>query len=567
MIGMQMTATGWNNNSAVLKREKAIRGTNTVSPNYDSFSLAKRLDSPVLDAMTPSIQFAGRVDDLFQATKKRLKEIVFPEISTDKPALEKPKSTHSFSIFSRKGDLSMITLDTTNIDNASVGADLGIDVKHAFDRHRADIKTSVENLYGQKDTDGAWKRWLNLGYDDVMSDEIMTYADSVKGKYKDVVILGIGGSSLGGKALLQALLPSHYNTFETLREGKPRYHFIENVDADELGSLLKALDPKTTLFNIISKSGTTDEPMSAYMVARNWMEKSLSTDEIKERLVATTDRNVGVMRAMADREGLQTFEVPDDVGGRFSVFSAVGLLPAALMGVDIKALQSGIRDMDSVLQDTNVDKNPAAQLAVIQHVMTRKGKNQQVFMPYSSKLSYVADWFVQLWAESLGKKLDKQGNVVHTGQTPIKAVGATDQHSQMQLFNEGPQDKVITFLHVANPKQDIVIPEIELDEEAEKSIGYLQNQSMAKLMSNKLRGSRDAVSKNCPNLTLELPELNEKNFAQLLHLLMVTTAITGDLMGIDPFDQPGVEDGKKRTKAYMTDSQAEEKPKKPAPSV
>lgn len=446
----------------------------------------------------------------------------------------------------------MIKLDYGNVVAEAVGPEHGIDLPNAWKAHQSRISAIVANLYATKDEPGGWKKWLNLGYDKNLADGLNRYAASVKGQYQDMVVLGIGGSSLGGKALLKALLDPNWNMLpDAERGGYPRFHFVENVDADYVASLLRILRPEKTLFLVITKSGTTPETMSALMIAREWLEKHLNPEQVKNHIVAITDAKKGILRGIADEEGYPTFEVPDDVGGRFSVFSAVGLLPAALCGVSLEAMQQGIRDLDKELQNPDIKANIAAQCALIHYLMYEKGKTEAVFMPYSFRLSSVSDWFVQLWDESLGKKFDTEGRVVHKGPTAVRAEGVTDQHSQLQLFNEGPNNKLLTFIAVENPDEDVAIPGNQFNDI--EALSYLSGKSLGRLMSAELEGTRTSLTRNQrPNLTLTLPKVDAYHFAQLLYLLEVQTAIMGDLLGINTFDQPGVEEGKIITKELMS---------------
>jgi glucose-6-phosphate isomerase len=445
----------------------------------------------------------------------------------------------------------MIHLDTRNVSADKVGYDHGLDLETVFSQSRERMQGIVTKLYAEKDQAGGWKRWLNLGYDDKLVNDLNAYAQKVKGQFSDLVVLGIGGSSLGGYALLRALLHPYWNQLsDTQRGGLPRYYFVENVDADQVSPLLEMLDPKRTLFVVISKSGTTAETMAAFMIAKAWLEKNLDASAVKDHIVAVTDAKTGVLRPVATQNGYQTFEVPDDVGGRFSVFSAVGLLPAALCGIDVKEIQRGIRELDAVLQNPDVSKNPAAQGALIQILMYERSKPIAVFMPYSYRLASVSDWFVQLWAESLGKKSDLDGDVVHVGPTPVRAVGVTDQHSQVQLFNEGPNDKIFTFVQVEKPDTDVTIPANQFADVAD--LNYLNGKPLSQLMTAEFESTRAAVTTNQrPNMTLSLPKVDAYHVAQLLYLLEVQTAIAGALLNIDPFDQPGVELAKKYTYALM----------------
>lgn len=444
----------------------------------------------------------------------------------------------------------MIRLNTQNADKKQIGDQQGIDLNSLFSEYKSQISDIVTKTYQEKDTAGGWKKWLNLGYDKQLATDIQAYAETVKGKYDDLVILGIGGSSLGGYALLKALLHPYWNNLsKEKRNGFPRFHFIENVDADQVNGLLDILDPKATLVNVITKSGTTAETMSAFMIIKSWLEKALSPDAIKQQVVLTTDPKKGLLRQIATEGDFKTFEVPDDVGGRFSIFCAVGMLPAALCGVDIKEIQRGIQEIDAELKNPDITKNIAAQNALVQYRYYQLGKPISVFMPYSYRLAPVSDWYVQLWAESLGKKKDLEGNIIHVGPTPVRAVGVTDQHSQVQLFNEGPLDKVFTFIEVEKPEQDVTIPSQFSHIE---DLQYLNNQPLSKLMAAEFESTRASITSNQrPNVTLTLPKIDAYHFAQLLYVLEVQTAFAGALFNIDPFDQPGVELAKVYTHALM----------------
>jgi glucose-6-phosphate isomerase len=445
----------------------------------------------------------------------------------------------------------MIQLDFRNVAIERVGTEHGLELAPVFETHQDRIARIVTGLFETKDQAGGWKRWLNLGQDKALADSLTAYAKKVQGQFDDMVVLGIGGSSLGGYALLRALLHPYWNQLSSeKRNGAPRYHFVENVDADQVNGLLDILKPERTLFVVISKSGTTAETMAAFMIAKSWLEANLPAAEIGKHIVAITDVAKGVLRPVADQAGYQTFEVPDDVGGRFSVFSAVGLLPAVLCGVSIADIQRGIVELDAVLRNPDIQKNPAAQGALLNWLMYQRGKKISVFMPYSYRLSSASDWFVQLWAESLGKKTNLNGDIVHAGPTPVRAVGVTDQHSQVQLFNEGPNDKLFTFVAVEKPARDVTIPSDQFA--SVEDLNYLNGQPLSRLMTAEFESTRASLTTNQrPNMTLTLPQVDAYHVAQLLYLLEVQTAIAGALLGIDPFDQPGVELAKKYTYALM----------------
>lgn len=312
--------------------------------------------------------------------------------------------------------------------------------------------------------------------------------------------------------------------------------------------MLNVLDLKRTLINVITKSGDTAETMSQFLIVKDRLEQELG-DDYRKNIVATTDQRTGILRQISEQEGYKTFVIPDDVGGRFSVFSAVGLLPFALLGIDIDEITNGIKDMDLALKNTDIRENIAAQNALIQYLMdTKKGKNISVMMPYSSRLKYVADWYVQLWAESLGKDEDLNGNHVHIGPTPVGALGATDQHSQIQLFNEGPNNKIINFIRVEEFDTVLEIPKIF----EYTGIGYLGGKTINSLIDAEADSTRVALSDYArPTITITLPRVDGYNIGQLLYMLEVQTAIAGALYNVNAFNQPGVEQAKNYTYALM----------------
>ena len=390
---------------------------------------------------------------------------------------------------------------------------------------------------------------MNLGYNEETLWYVKEYAAMVKGRFENVLVLGIGGSALGGMAMTEALLKPYWNLLsEEQRDGMPRIFFLDNIDPDTMTGLLDFLDLSKTLVNVITKSGSTAETMSQFMIVKDRLEKELG-DNYRYNIVATTDKRTGILRQIAEQEGYKTFVVPDDVGGRFSVFSAVGLLPMALVGIDIDAVVNGIKDMDLALKNTDIKENIAAQNALIHYLMdTKKGKNMSVMMPYSSRLKYVSDWYVQLWAESLGKNKDNEGNDVHVGPTPIKALGATDQHSQIQLYNEGPNNKIINFIRVENFDNILEIPNIF----EYTGINYLAGKTVNRLMNAEADSTRVALADyERPTVTISIPKVDAYNLGQLLYMFEVQTAIAGALYNINTFNQPGVEQAKNYTYALM----------------
>ncbi|MCQ2957936.1 MAG: glucose-6-phosphate isomerase [Candidatus Gastranaerophilales bacterium] len=443
----------------------------------------------------------------------------------------------------------MIKFNYHNVGKDVIGQENGLDINQEFENHKDHIAQIINELYENKDQRGYWSKWMNSGYDEDTLWYINEFAAEVKDKYENMLVLGIGGSSLGGKTIAHATLKPYWNLLSTeQRKGYPRVFFVDNIDSDSINGLLDIIDLKKTLVNIITKSGDTTEIMAVYMIIKDRMKKECD-DNYRESIVVTTDRNVGVLRQLASQEGYKAFEVPDDVGGRYSVFSSVGLLPFAVLGIDIKELLRGVRDMDALCQNRDIYQNIAAQNALIHYLMSiQKGKNITVFMPYSDRLKYLPDWFSQLWAESLGKERDWDGNKVNVGLTPLKAVGVTDQHSLLQLYNEGPNDKVIDFIKVEEFDTQLNIPNIF----QYTGLGYLSGKSVNDLIhAEELSTTVSVTDYQKPNVTISIPKINEYYLGQLMYMLMMQTAITGALFNIDPFNQPGVEQSQNYVYALM----------------
>ncbi len=443
----------------------------------------------------------------------------------------------------------MIKFNYQNTDEKVIGNENGLNIQAEFDSYKDRIAGIIADLNKRKDKPGQWLQWMNLGYNEETLWYVKEYASMVQGRFENILVLGIGGSALGGQAVTEALLKPFWNLLTPeQRDGLPRIFFLDNIDPDTISGLLNVIDLKKTLVNVITKSGSTAETMSQFMIVKNILEQELGAD-YRKNIVATTDKKTGILRQIAEQEGYKTFVVPDDVGGRFSVFSAVGLLPFALVGIDIDEIVNGIKDMDLALKNTDINENIAAQNALIHYLMdTKKGKNLSVMMPYSSRLKYVSDWYVQLWAESLGKNKDNNGNDVNVGPTPIKALGATDQHSQIQLYNEGPNNKIINFIRVAEFDNTLEIPNIF----EYTGIGYLGGKTINQLINAEADSTRVALSDYCrPTVTITLPKVNGYYIGQLLYMFEVQTAIAGELYNINTFNQPGVEQAKNYTYALM----------------
>ncbi len=384
-------------------------------------------------------------------------------------------------------------------------------------------------------------------------EEIKKFAEKSREKFTDIVLCGTGGSALGTLAIQESLLPK-IPSFNHVQDKQkiPRLHVLENIDAEVIAELTEFLDFSKTLFLIISKSGGTIETISQYKFFRRRLaghsgiltEKNL---ELKNHFVFITGKT-GFLREEAEREGIQTFSVPENIGGRFSVLTAVGLVPAALMGINIDELLAGGAEISTALrgtardfQSTDFAKNLPFQLALAQFLALQNGQTQNVLMPYSAKMKNFGNWWAQLLAESTGKD--------GKGITPIPAQGVTDQHSQLQLFVDGPADKLVIFMEILPHPHPLL--------EGEGAIRRKSNadlKTFEKLMQAELRGTAQSLTeKNRPNLTIQVGEISPRNFGKLFMLFMGATAFLGEFMGINAFNQPGVERGKNLAKKFFLD--------------
>lgn len=383
--------------------------------------------------------------------------------------------------------------------------------------------------------------FLTLPTNEVLLNNTLAVAEEAKGRFTDVLLLGIGGSALGPIALRTALRPLAWNTLDSAaRQGYPRLHVLDNVDPSTIGTVLTRLDLANTLVLVVSKSGGTVETMAQYLIVREALATALGEERARTHLVFVTDPEVGALRRIARAEGITTLDIPQNVGGRFSVLSPVGLLPAALIGIDIRALLAGAADITRRAESTDPGVNPAGAFAVLQWLSdTQHGRHVQVLMPYSDPLRDIALWFVQLWAESLGK-IRPDGT--HAGPTPLPALGATDQHSQVQLFMEGPLDKTVTLIAVNGRTADGPIPSRHADI---PELAYIGGHTLGELLDVERRATAGALAaRGRFNATITLDAVDAWHVGALMQTFALATAYAGELYGVDAFNQPGVELGK-----------------------
>lgn len=391
--------------------------------------------------------------------------------------------------------------------------------------------------------------FMELPYQDTK--KLLNYIRDVRTKYKNFVLLGIGGSALGNIAIHQALNHPYYNILPAeKRKNSPRMFFMDNIDPDLFYSMLETIDIKKTLFNVVTKSGSTPETISQFMIIFNIISKK---GNLKKNLVITTDKEKGFLRTIVNKYNLDSFEVPGNVGGRFSVLSPVGLLSAGISGISIPRLLKGAEQMDKICSNSDIFKNPAYLNSLIHYIADKDyGKSISVMMPYSNSLYGLADWYRQLWAESLGKEKDRDGNIINCGQTPIKALGATDQHSQIQLYKEGPNNKIITFLMVEKYNKEVRIPKVFKEN---RDLDFIRGKSLNKLINAELLATETALkNSNRMSCRIIFPKICEETVGQFIYMFEVQTAFSGELYNINAFDQPGVEEGKILTKKLLSTS-------------
>ena len=391
--------------------------------------------------------------------------------------------------------------------------------------------------------------WRQLPYNQQqVVAEVKQTGAYIRASFDNFVVLGIGGSALGSKALFAACCHPRYNALSAERRGGPRFYVEDNVDPDRLQSLFDVIDIKRTAFHVISKSGNTVETMSQFILVTDLLQKAMGAD-FRRNIFVTTDKESGLMKKIADAAGWKSFVVPDGVGGRFSVLCPVGLLSAAVLGIDVDALLEGAAAMDKICTQPTVEENPAYLYALLYTEAMKQGVNISVMLPYADALAPFSEWYCQLWAESLGKAVDNQGKPVHYGQTPVRALGVTDQHSQIQLYNEGPYDKIITFIGVEHFRNTLLIPSAAVPVfEAD----YVCGHSFNELIAHEMQATIHAVTTHGKmNNCIWLESLNACTLGKLFFFFEMATAAAGELLQIDAFNQPGVEAGKVATFALM----------------
>ena len=413
-----------------------------------------------------------------------------------------------------------------------------LDPKPNIVEHEGKANQIITDLFSSTSDVKNMTGWINLPNEDALFKKVEEFTTKIVSseKYEHLLVLGIGGSSLGAQALIEGLKTNLWNRISKgKRKGFLTTDFIDNLDPVIIRTLLKKLKLDKTLFVVISKGGGTIETIVPMLIVKEWLEEE--GKNFYEHAVFITTNGKGLLFELAKKNNVPLFDIPENVGGRYSVFSAVGLLPAAFAGVDLGEIKQGIKEAYSICSEKDLRVNIALTIALVSYSFYKAGKNMFVLMPYSSSLRRFVDWFVQLWAESLGKS--------GKGSTPICAIGATDQHSQLQLFNQGPNDKLICFVKINKHKKDLKIKDFSSEDQSFRKYSNLR---AGEILNIELDATRRALAENKrPNFMITLPELDEYYLSQLMYIFEFATAIAGKLLDVNPFDQPGVELAKKYT--------------------
>jgi glucose-6-phosphate isomerase len=402
------------------------------------------------------------------------------------------------------------------------------------------VKVAHSMLHEKKGPGSDFLGWVDLPlrYDKDELTRIKQAAERIKNSSDALIVIGIGGSYLGARAAIEAL--SH--TFHNQMNNTTQIYFAgQNLSSTYLSHLLEVLEGKDISLNIISKSGTTTEPAVAFRIFRDYMEKKYGKEEAKKRIYATTDQAKGALKKLADEEGYESFVIPDDVGGRYSVLTAVGLLPIAAAGLDIDRMMEGAAEACRKYNNPDLLNNECYQYAAVRNALYRKGKAIELLVNYEPSLHYVSEWWKQLFGESEGKN--------QKGLFPASVDFTTDLHSMGQYVQEGRRNLIETVLQVKKPKIQLTIQE---DPENIDGLNFLSGKTMDDVNKKAFQGTLLAhVDGGVPNLLVELDEMNEYTFGEMVYFFEKACGISGHLLGVNPFDQPGVEAYKKNMFALL----------------
>ncbi len=413
--------------------------------------------------------------------------------------------------------------------------------EHEYDAIKPQVKAAHELLESRQGPGNDFLGWVDLpvNYDKEEFARIKKSADKIISDSDVLIVIGIGGSYLGARAAIEFVKSPLYNN---MKKKTPEIYYVGNsISSTSLAEVLELCEGKDVSVNIISKSGTTTEPAIAFRIFRNYLEKKYGKDGARERIYCTTDKARGTLKALADAEGYESFVVPDDVGGRFSVLTAVGLLPIAVAGCDIDKLMEGAATARADYADPDIDKNDCYKYAASRQIMLRKGKQIEMLVSYEPRFTMMNEWFKQLYGESEGK--DQKGLF------PASVIFSTDLHSMGQYVQDGLRILFETVVSIKKAEKEVVIEKEENDGDG---LNFLAGKTMSFVNEKAFEGTILAhTDGGVPNFVIEVPEANEFELGYLIYFFEKACAISGYMLGVNPFNQPGVESYKKNMFALL----------------
>lgn len=410
--------------------------------------------------------------------------------------------------------------------------------KHEYEYLKPIITAAHQSLHSGKGAGNDYIGWVNYAtnYDKAEFERIKLAAQKINEIADVLIVIGIGGSYLGAKTVIDALTHSFYNELPKEKRKTAKIYFAgHQISGTYLTDLLEMIENESVCLNVISKSGTTTEPAIAFRVLKNALEKKYGKEEAVKRIFATTDEKNGALRALSTANGYETFVIPSNIGGRYSVITPVGLLPIATAGIDVDAFMKGVADGQVEFSVENIDENPCYQYALLRNVQYNKGKSIEVLVNYEPSMAFLAEWWMQLYGESEGKD--------GKGLFPTKMNNTTDLHSMGQMIQDGPRHVFETVVRVNKPEKDIVL---ELEDNDLDGLNYLAGKTMSYVNENAFKGTLEAhVDGNVPNLVVTIEKQDAYNLGKLMYFFMKACGVSGYALGVNPFDQPGVEAYKK----------------------
>ena len=409
----------------------------------------------------------------------------------------------------------------------------GIDQKEIM-KYKEQVENIHKDLHRRKDDEKDFVGWLELptNYDKKEFKRIQTAAKRINKDSDILLVIGIGGSYLGARAVIEALSSSFYQ-MQTLKQRKHTLVLFagNNLNPNYINDLIEIIGDKDFSINVISKSGTTTEPAIAFRIFREILENKYGIDEARSRIYVTTDKEKGALKTLSDEEGYETFVIPDNVGGRFSVLTPVGLLPIACAGINIEKLMGGAKLAQDNYNDSKLKYNECYQYAVLRNILYKQNKTVEVFANYEPRLHYMTEWLKQLYGESEGKEEE--------GIFPAGIDLTTDLHSMGQYMQEGLRNLFETVISVDTPKSNI---KINSDDDNLDGLNYLAGKDLDFVNKKAMEGTIEAhVSGGVPNIHISLEKLDEENLGGLIYFFELATAMSGNILGVNPFNQPGVE--------------------------